>query len=46
MQELIHCVDALLAGRTPRDGHTLSALRDRWRSIHEVREIVPKNFLL
>src|ERR1700730_9751066 len=41
IQELVHRVDSLLAGRTPRHNDALAALRDRWRILYEMTEVVP-----
>jgi len=46
MHELIHRLNALLAGRTPRHDNASAALRDRRWVVYEAIKIVPKNFLL
>jgi hypothetical protein len=46
IQKLVHRVDALLAGRTSRDNHTLTALRYGRRLVYETTEVVAADFLL
>jgi glutaredoxin len=46
VKELAHCVDSLLASRTARHDYTSPALRDWWRLMDEIVEVVAADFLL
>jgi hypothetical protein len=43
---LAHRIDPLFAGWTPRHNDALAALRDRWRILYEMTEIMSLDFLL
>jgi hypothetical protein len=46
IQKLAHRVDSLLAHRTPWHNYAFTALRDRWRVLDEMTEVVLADFLL
>jgi hypothetical protein len=46
IQELRHRVDSLLASGTTRYDDAVAALRDRWRVLYEMAEVMFVDFLL
>src|SRR5258707_15843826 len=46
IKERLHGINSLSRAGESRHDHTLTALRDRWRLINEVRKIVSVNFFL
>jgi hypothetical protein len=46
IQKLAHRIDPLLASGTPWHNDALAALRDRWRVLYEMAEVVALDFLL
>jgi len=46
VEELLHRIYSFQAGRAASDNHTLTALRDWRRLIHEIRKIMSRNFFL
>jgi hypothetical protein len=46
IQELAHRIDPLLARRTSWHNDAFTALRDRWRVLYKMAEVVPLDFLL
>ena len=46
IQKLGHRIDSFPARGTASDNNALSALRDRWRLVNEVRQIMTLNFFL
>jgi len=46
IEELVHRVDALHAGRTAGHDHASPTLRHRRRLIYEITEVVSADFLL
>jgi hypothetical protein len=46
IQKLAHRIDPFPARRTSWHNYALAALRDRWRVLYEMAEVVPLDFLL
>jgi hypothetical protein len=46
IEELVHRVDSLLAGRTSWNNDAFATLRHRRRLIYEIIEVVSADFLL
>jgi hypothetical protein len=44
IQKLAHRIDPLFAGWTPWHNDALAALRDRWRVLDEMTEVVAMDF--